>query len=34
MVSNLALFCLAIYLATFQKMANFFPNNLVTLVGS
>jgi hypothetical protein len=34
MVSNLALFCLAIYLATYQKMGNFFLNNLVTLAGA
>jgi hypothetical protein len=32
MVSNLALFCLATYLATFQKIERFFPNHLVTLV--
>jgi hypothetical protein len=31
MVSNLALFCLATYLATFQKIGQFFPNHLVTL---
>ena len=31
MVSNLALFCLATYLATFQKIGRFFPNHLVTL---
>jgi hypothetical protein len=29
MVSNLALFCLATYLATFQKIGQFFPNHLV-----
>jgi len=33
MVSNLALFCLATYLATFQKIGQLFPNHLVTLVG-
>jgi len=32
MVSNLALFCLATYLATFQKIGRFFPNHLVTLL--
>jgi hypothetical protein len=32
MVSNLALFYLATYLATFQKIGRFFPNHLVTLV--
>jgi hypothetical protein len=32
MVSNSALFCLATYLATFQKMGQFFPNHLVTLL--
>jgi hypothetical protein len=31
MVFNLALFCLATYLATFQKIGQFFPNHLVTL---
>ncbi len=31
MVSNLALFCLATYLATFSKIGRFFPNHLVTL---
>jgi hypothetical protein len=31
MASNLALFCLATYLATFQKIGLFFPNHLVTL---
>jgi hypothetical protein len=31
MVSNLALFCLATVLATFQKIGQFFPNHLVTL---
>jgi hypothetical protein len=31
MVSNLALFCLAMYLATFQRIGQFFPNHLVTL---
>jgi hypothetical protein len=31
MVSNLALFYLATYLATFQKIGRFFPNHLVTL---
>jgi hypothetical protein len=31
MVSNLALFCLATYLATFQKIGRFFPNHLVIL---
>ncbi len=31
MVSNLALFYLATYLATFQKIGQFFPNHLVTL---
>ncbi len=31
MVSNLALFCLATYLATFKKIGRFFPNHLVTL---
>jgi hypothetical protein len=31
MVSNLALFCLATFLATFQKLGDFFPNHLVTL---
>ena len=34
MVSNLALFCLATYLATFQKIEQFFPNHLVTLSGT
>jgi hypothetical protein len=33
MVSNLALFCLTTYLATFQKIGRFFPNHLVTLAG-
>jgi hypothetical protein len=33
MVSNLALFCLATYLDTFQKIGQLFPNHLVTLVG-
>jgi hypothetical protein len=28
MVSNLALFCLATLLATFQKIGQFFPNHL------
>jgi hypothetical protein len=32
MVSNLALFCLATYLATFHKIGQFFLNHLVTLV--
>jgi hypothetical protein len=32
MVSNLALFSLATYLATFQKIGQSFPNHLVTLV--
>jgi hypothetical protein len=32
MVSNLALFYLATYLATFQKIGQFFPNHLVTLL--
>jgi hypothetical protein len=32
MVSNLALFCLAAYLATFQNIGQFFPNHLVTLL--
>jgi len=32
MVSNLALFCLATYLATFQKIGQFFLNHLVTLI--
>jgi hypothetical protein len=31
MISNLALFCLATYLVTFQKIGQFFPNHLVTL---
>jgi hypothetical protein len=31
MVSNLAVFPLATYLATFQKIGRFFPNHLVTL---
>jgi hypothetical protein len=31
MVSNLALFCLAMSLATFQRIGQFFPNHLVTL---
>ncbi len=31
MVSILALFCLATYLATFKKIGQFFPNRLVTL---
>ncbi len=31
MVSNLALFCAATCLATFQKIGRFFPNHLVTL---
>ncbi len=31
MVSNLALFCLATCLATFQKIGQLFPNHLVTL---
>ncbi len=31
MVSNLALFCLATYLATFKKIGQFFSNHLVTL---
>jgi hypothetical protein len=30
MVSNLALFCLATVLATFQKIGQFFPNHLVS----
>ncbi len=34
MVSNLALFCLATYLATFKKNGPFFPNHLVTLVST
>jgi hypothetical protein len=34
MVSNLALFCLATVLVTFQKIGLFFPNHLVTLVVS
>jgi len=34
MVSNLALFCLATYLATFQKIGLFFPNHLVTLLAT
>jgi len=34
MVSNLALFCLATYLATFPKIVQFFPNHLVTLVAT
>jgi hypothetical protein len=34
MVSNLALFCLATYLATFQEIGRFFPNHLVTLSGT
>jgi hypothetical protein len=32
MVSNLALFCLATVLATFQKIGQFFPNHLVTML--
>ncbi len=32
MVSNLAWFCLATYLDTFQKIGWFFPNHLVTLI--
>ncbi len=32
MVFNLALFCLATYLATFQKIGQFFPDHLVTLL--
>jgi hypothetical protein len=28
----LALFCLATYLATFQKIGTFFPDHLVTLL--
>ncbi len=32
MVSTSALFCLATVLATFQKIGQFFPNHLVTLV--
>ncbi len=31
MVSSLALFRLATYLATFQRIWQFFPNHLVTL---
>ncbi len=31
MVSNLALFCFSMYLATFQRIGRFFPNHLVTL---
>jgi hypothetical protein len=31
MVSNLALFCLATYFATFKKIGLFFLNHLVTL---
>jgi hypothetical protein len=31
MFSNLALFCLATVLATFQKIGQFFPKHLVTL---
>ncbi len=34
MVTNLALFCLATYLATFQKIGQCFPNHLVTLAPS
>jgi len=34
MVSNLALFCLASYLATLKKIGQFFSNHLVTLSGS
>jgi hypothetical protein len=34
MVSNFSLFCLETYLATFQKIGNFFPNHLVILVPS
>jgi hypothetical protein len=34
MVSNLAVFRLATYLATFQKIGRFFPNHLVTLVAT
>jgi hypothetical protein len=32
MVSNWALFSLATVLATFQKIGQFFPNHLITLV--
>ncbi len=32
MVSNLASFCLATYLSTFQKIGQVFPNHLVTLI--
>ncbi len=32
MVPNLALFCLATVLVTFQKIGRFFPNHLVTLI--
>jgi hypothetical protein len=32
MVSNLALFCLATYLATFKKIGQFFPNHLVAVI--
>jgi len=32
MVSNSTLFCLATVLATFQKIGQFFPNHLVTLL--
>ncbi len=32
MVSNLAIFSLATYLATFKKIVQFFPNHLVTLM--
>jgi hypothetical protein len=32
MVSNLALFYFASYLATFKKIGQFFPNHLVTLL--
>ncbi len=31
MLSNLALFCLATVLATFQKIGQYFPNHLVTM---
>jgi hypothetical protein len=34
MVYNLALFCFATVWATFQKIGQFFPNHLVTLVMS
>ncbi len=32
MVSKLRLFCLATYLATFQKIVPVFPNHMVTLI--